>query len=73
LSKFKVIQGQRVKRGDLIGYVGSTGLSTNPHLHYEVRYRENWINPIYFMYRDLSQGEYNELIKQAKVTLDREH
>jgi hypothetical protein len=73
LSKFKVIQGQRVKRGELIGYVGSTGLSTNPHLHYEVLYHDKWINPIYFMYRDLSQAEYNELIKQAKVTLDREH
>jgi hypothetical protein len=73
LSKFKVIQGQRVKRGDLIGYVGSTGLSTNPHLHYEVLYHDKWINPIYFMYRDLSQAEYNELIKQTKITLDREH
>ena len=73
LSAFKVIQGQRVKRGEWIGNVGSTGLSTNPHLHYEVLYNDKWINPIYFMYRDLNQAEYNELIKQAKITLDREH
>jgi murein DD-endopeptidase MepM/ murein hydrolase activator NlpD len=73
LSKFKVIPGQRVKRGELIGFVGTTGLSTNPHLHYEVLYNNKWINPIYFMYRDLSQAEYNELIKQAKITLDRDH
>jgi hypothetical protein len=73
LSKFKVIPGQRVKRGELIGYVGNTGLSTNSHLHYEVLYNNKWINPIYFMYRDLSQAEYNELIKQAKITLDRDH
>lgn len=67
LSKFKVMNGQRVKRGDLIGYVGNTGLSTNPHLHYEVLYNNKWINPIYFMYRDLSQAEYNELLKEAKT------
>ena len=79
LSKFKVIQGQRVKRGELIGYVGNTGLSTNSHLHYEVLYNNKWINPIYFMYRDFSQAEYNELLKEAKIaapdatTLDRSH
>jgi len=67
LSKFKVIPGQRVKRGELIGLVGNTGLSTNPHLHYEVLYHNKWINPIYFMYRDLSQSEYNELLKSAKA------
>ena len=66
LSKYKVTQGQKVKRGDLIGYVGSTGLSTNPHLHYEVLYNNKWINPIYFMYRDLPQKEYNKLINKKK-------
>ena len=74
LSRFKVIAGQRVKRGELIGYVGNTGLSTNSHLHYEVLYNNKWINPIYFMYRDLSQSEYNELIKEAKnMPVDRNH
>jgi Peptidase family M23 len=68
LSKFAVATGQKVKRGEKIGYVGNTGLSTNPHLHYEVLYNNKWINPIYFMYRDLSQAEYNELLKEAKAT-----
>jgi murein DD-endopeptidase MepM/ murein hydrolase activator NlpD len=67
LSKFNVVTGQRVKRGEEIGRVGTTGLSTNPHLHYEVLYNNKWINPIYFMYRDLSQAEYNELLKEAKT------
>ena len=71
LSKFNVIQGQRIKRGDLIGHVGSTGLSTNPHLHYEVLYHDKWINPIHFMYREMSQAEYNELIQEAKKDIDR--
>ena len=66
LSKFKVTEGQRVKRGEVIGYVGNTGLSTNPHLHYEVLYNNKWINPTYFMYRDLSQAEYNKLLREAK-------
>ena len=66
LSKFKITQGQKVRRGDLIGYVGSTGLSTSPHLHYEVLYNNKWINPIYFMYRDLPQKEYNKLINKKK-------
>lgn len=71
LSKFKVIPGQKVKRGDLIGLVGSTGLSTNPHLHYEVLYNNKWINPIYFMYRDLPQSEYNKLINKREREADK--
>jgi Peptidase family M23 len=67
LSKFNVTEGQKVKRGELIGFVGTTGTSTNPHLHYEVLYNNKWINPTYFMYRDLSQSEYNELLREAKV------
>ncbi len=45
LSGFSVREGQRVRRGDVIGYVGSTGRSTGPHLHYEVRYFDNPKNP----------------------------
>ncbi|MFZ9982205.1 MAG: M23 family metallopeptidase [Cyclobacteriaceae bacterium] len=66
LSGFKVSEGQKVKRGELIGLVGSTGTSTGSHLHYEVLFREKWINPIHFMYRDLKQSSYNEIIKEAK-------
>jgi murein DD-endopeptidase MepM/ murein hydrolase activator NlpD len=66
LSGFNVTVGQKVKRGEKIGYVGSTGLSTNPHLHYEVLYNNEWINPIYFLHRDLDQSEYNKLIQKTK-------
>lgn len=66
LSKFKVSEGQKVKRGELIGLVGSTGTSTGSHLHYEVLFRDKWINPIHFMYRDLKQASYNEIIRAAK-------
>jgi murein DD-endopeptidase MepM/ murein hydrolase activator NlpD len=78
LSKYNVTSGQRVKRGDLIGFVGSTGTSTAPHLHYEVIYKGKFINPITFLYRDLKQEEYDKLIhdnvdelEQAKF--DRHH
>jgi len=65
LSKFNVKKGQKVKRGDLIGYVGSTGRSQAPHLHYEVRYNKNQVNPINFYYGDLSPSEFQEMLKTA--------
>ncbi len=65
LSKYNVKRGQRVKRGDLIGYVGSTGRSQAPHLHYEVRYNENAVNPINFYYGDLSPEEFREMLRMA--------
>jgi murein DD-endopeptidase MepM/ murein hydrolase activator NlpD len=49
LSEFNVKQGDKVNAGDLIGFVGSTGRSTGPHLHYEIRYKEESINPQYFL------------------------
>jgi murein DD-endopeptidase MepM/ murein hydrolase activator NlpD len=49
LSGFAVTAGQRVKRGDVIGYVGSTGRSTGPHLHYEVRLNNNAVNPLEYI------------------------
>ncbi len=65
LSKFNVKQGQRVKRGDLIGFVGNTGLSKGPHLHYEVLFQGQHVNPINFFQRDLSNTEYQRLIEEA--------
>jgi len=65
LSKYNVKKGKKVKRGDVIGYVGSTGRSQAPHLHYEVRYNKRKINPINFYYGDLSPEEFKEMIKMA--------
>jgi murein DD-endopeptidase MepM/ murein hydrolase activator NlpD len=62
LSRYNVVEGQHVKRGDLIGFVGSTGLSTNSHLHYEVVYKGKYINPLNFLYTDTKQEEYNKLL-----------
>ncbi|MCK4561740.1 MAG: M23 family metallopeptidase [Flavobacteriaceae bacterium] len=65
MSKYNVKKWQKVKRGDLIGYVGSTGRSQAPHLHYEVRYNKNAVNPINFYYGDLSPEEFKEMLKIA--------
>ena len=50
MSKFAVKLGQTVRRGDLIGYVGSTGYSTGPHVHYEVHVNGRAVNPMQFVY-----------------------
>ncbi len=65
LSQVSVKTGQKVQRGDIIGYVGSTGSSTAPHLHYEVMKNGKKINPINFFYNDLTPDEYEEMIKLA--------
>ncbi len=70
---YNVRKGQRVKRGDIIGYVGSTGRSQAPHLHYEVFKDGERINPINFYYGNLSPEEFNELLKksqQENISLD---
>ncbi|MGV6829559.1 MAG: M23 family metallopeptidase [Flavobacteriales bacterium] len=67
LYKYNVKKGQRVKRGDLIGFVGSTGRSEAPHLHYEVFKDEQRINPINFYYGNLSAEEFTELLKVAQL------
>ncbi|MGK6352314.1 M23 family metallopeptidase [Parapedobacter sp. DT-150] len=65
MSRFTVKAGQQVRRGDLIGYVGSTGTSTGPHLHYEVHKNNKPINPINFIYNDLTPAEYVAILKAA--------
>jgi murein DD-endopeptidase MepM/ murein hydrolase activator NlpD len=70
LSKFAVTAGEKVKRGQIIGYVGNTGNSVSDHLHYEVLYKGNQINPINFFQRDLNNKEYDKLIEEAGKRLN---
>lgn len=63
LSKIIVKNGQEVKRGQIIGYVGSTGMSTGAHLHYEVIFNDKKINPVGFFFNDLTISEYDQMIK----------
>jgi murein DD-endopeptidase MepM/ murein hydrolase activator NlpD len=65
LVRVKVRSGQRVRRGEVIGWVGSTGKSTGPHLHYEVHKNGRDINPIYFFYNDLTPEQFDRLLKIA--------
>ncbi|WP_430909323.1 M23 family metallopeptidase [Maribacter sp. 2-571] len=65
MSAYNVKKGQRVKRGDLIGFVGSTGRSEAPHLHYEVWKEDDRINPINFYYGSLSAKEFEDMLKYA--------
>lgn len=63
MTKYTVRKGQEVKRGDIIGYVGSTGKSTAPHLHYEVHKDGKKINPVYYFHNDLSPDEFDRMLE----------
>ncbi len=65
LSKSVVKPGKQVKRGELIGYVGNTGLSAGPHLHYEIVKNGKKINPVHYFYNDLTPEEYQIMLKKA--------
>ena len=67
LNGYNVRRGQRVKRGEIIGFVGNTGRSAGAHLHYEIFKDKKHINPINFYYGNLSPDEYEKLIEQAKM------
>ena len=66
LSEYNVRRGQKVKRGDIIGYVGNTGRSAGPHLHYEIIKDNKKINPLNFYYGNLSPEEFEALLTQSK-------
>jgi murein DD-endopeptidase MepM/ murein hydrolase activator NlpD len=65
MVRVKVRVGQLVKRGEVIGWVGSTGKSTGPHVHYEVHKGGRPIDPIYFFYNDLTPEQYQQILKLA--------
>jgi len=66
LSKKAVKAGQKVKRGELIGYVGNTGYSLGPHLHYEVWKNGTPVNPVQFFTSDITPEEYNAILESSK-------
>ncbi|HOM41073.1 MAG TPA: M23 family metallopeptidase [Bacteroidales bacterium] len=65
LDRFNVRQGQKVKRGDVIGFVGNTGLSIAPHLHYEVELNGIKVDPSNYFFHDLTPEEYERIIEIA--------
>jgi murein DD-endopeptidase MepM/ murein hydrolase activator NlpD len=62
LNRLNVHVGQKVNRGDVIGFVGSTGTSTAPHLHYEVSKNGQKVNPQNYYFQDLTPAEYEKMI-----------
>jgi murein DD-endopeptidase MepM/ murein hydrolase activator NlpD len=68
MVRVKSRQGQKVTRGEVIGWVGSTGKSTGPHCHYEVRKNGEKIDPIYFFYNDLTPDQFDLLLKKAAAS-----
>jgi murein DD-endopeptidase MepM/ murein hydrolase activator NlpD len=67
LDRFAVKHGQRIKRGEIIGYVGSTGSSTAPHLHYEVIHNGTKVNPVQYFFQDLNEEEYQRILELATI------
>jgi len=68
LSDFNVRRGQKVKRGDVIGFVGSTGMSIAPHLHYEIKLNGVNVDPVNYYFNDLTPAEYERMIEIASKT-----
>lgn len=67
MQEYNVKVGQEVERGQCIGYVGNTGTSTAPHLHYEVFKDDERVNPIHYFYQDITAEEYEILVQLASI------
>lgn len=65
MKTITVRNGQKVKRGEIIGYVGSTGLSQSPHVHYEVIYNDKKVNPVNYFYNDFTPEEFEKVLEIA--------
>ncbi len=68
LDSFAVKSGQKVRRGDVIGFVGNTGLSVAPHLHYEIMLNNATVDPVNYFFNDLTAAEYESMIEIAAKT-----
>jgi len=68
MYRIKAKVGQQIKRGQVIGYVGSTGKSTGPHCHYEVHKSGQPVDPVYYFYNDLTPEQYDRLLKLAATS-----
>ena len=68
MYKIKARVGERVKRGEVIGYIGTTGKSTGPHLHYEVHRNGVPVDPIYYFYNDLTPAQFDRILKLAAAS-----
>lgn len=62
MSEFNVRRGEKIKRGSIIGYVGNTGTSTGPHIHYEVHKNGKAVDPKYYFFKDLTASEYEKMV-----------
>jgi len=67
MQKFNVKLGDKVKRGEIIGFVGSTGQSTAPHLHYEIKLNGVKVDPVYYFFQDLNDEQYEQILKLARI------
>jgi len=65
MKTITVRKGQKVKRGEIIGYVGNTGLSEAPHVHYEVIYNRQKVNPVNYFYNDFTPEEFEKVLELA--------
>ncbi len=68
MYRIKARVGQKIKRGEVIGYVGSTGKSTGPHCHYEVHKSGQPVDPVYYFYNDLTPEQYDRVLKIAATS-----
>lgn len=65
LSEYTVYRGQKIKKGQVIGFVGNTGKSLVSHIHYQINYKNEPVNPVHFFFQDLTPEQYSLMLKMA--------